>query len=382
MPLCCRLSNGDSNVMISYFSKMYQAVPSLIGLQASLGGTFVTTRPATLRAIRRVHPQAPVQLMRQWWPSLYQGYQTLMQSDLVVTGSPNNGILKQFPAKKAMVFHGTFAPLSVDEIRRMAHFDYLCTIGPRMQAIVEQAGMQDKVIETGYLPFLQYPVRNLTQRASFLQSLHMDPALPLVLYLPAGRPIGSWEFLAQALVQQLPAQQYNLLLRPHPSHAVTARRSDRANFKRLQQLSANRPNTLLDLTTQDIAMLYACADLIISDGTSPAEESLYYDTPQLLVESPLYGYTRARQILADKHIDAAHQSRVLTVYEIGPSMHVHTPSLLKEVAQALATQSQYAAARTGYFEFVFGHAQFGTIGQPGKLHRQQHLLDVLQAYQS
>lgn len=361
--------------MISYFSKMYQAVPSLIGLRDHLGGAFVTSRTSTLRAIRRLYPQAEVQLMRQWWPKLYTGYHTLSQSDLIVTGSPNNSILNQFSAKKAMVFHGTFAPLSVEEIRRMAHFDYLCTIGPRMRAIVEQAGMQDKMVETGYLPFLHYPPRDTEKKSALLSRLGMDPALPLVLYLPAGRPIGSWEFLAKPLVEQLPAHLFNLLLRPHPSHSVTARRSDRASFKQLRKLCHQRPNTLLDLTTQDLSLLYACADLIISDGTSPAEESLFYDTPQLLVESPLYGYQQAKKILLDKQMAQSHMERVLDVYSVGGLLNVQSADLLNTVVTAIEGQSHYAFARHAYFEFVFGHSSH-------KLDRQQHILQEFEAYSS
>lgn len=366
--------------MITYFTKMFQAVPSLIGLHDHLGGKFVTTRQSTKKAIQRIYPDADIQLMRQWWPQLYSGYRTLQQSDLIVTGSPNNALLKQFVAKKAMVFHGTFAPLSIEEITKMSHFDYLCTIGPRMRHIVEQAGMREKVIETGYLPFLHYPQRSLTQKTLFLSTHHFNPELPLVVYLPAGRPIGSWDLLAEALVKQLPADKFNLLLRPHPSHSVTARRRDKLSFKRLQVLCEERPNTMLDLTALDLSALYSFADLVISDGTSPAEESLFYDVPQLLVESSVYGFAQAKKVLEDKMLDPGHVSKVLEVYSTGPHLQVSSQTIFTEVSYALKYSAQYADQRESYFKYVFGHEQYGKTGHSGLLKKQKHLLEVLKPY--
>ena len=168
--------------MISYFTKQFQAVPALMSLQRELGGAFVSTRANTLHAIHQHYPQTELHRIHNLWPKCSKGYAKLLASELIVTGSPNNGLLKQFSAKKYMVFHGTFAPLSVTEAKVMAHFDHLCVLGPRMMHVIEQAGLAHKASYSGYLPFLENPEKNQNARSIFLQNLGLNPANKTLLY--------------------------------------------------------------------------------------------------------------------------------------------------------------------------------------------------------
>ncbi len=356
--------------MISYFTKQFQAVPALMSLQRELGGAFVSTRANTLRAIHQHYPQTALHRINNLWPKYSKGYAKLLASDLIVTGSPNNSLLKQFLAKKYMVFHGTFAPLSVTEAKEMAHFDRLCVLGPRMMHVIEQAGLAHKASYCGYLPFLENPEKNETARNAFLQNLGLNPANKTILYLPCGRPIGSWDFMAEKLVREIPAE-FNLILRPHPSHSVSARLKDKLGYLRLNTLIQARGNAYLDLTTQKLSTVLAYGDLVISDGTSPAEESLYYDLPQLFVETPLQSRAAAKQVLVNKGIEALHIESVLRIYDCGKIITPQTNGLRDAIQNALIDANQFSKQRAEYFEYVFGARDFSA---------QNRLIEALRQY--
>ena len=46
-----------------------------------------------------------------------------------------------------------------------------------------------------------------------------------------------------------------------------------------------RGNTIVDLTSLPLSHLQCIKDLLISYANSPAEESLFYDVPQLFIET-------------------------------------------------------------------------------------------------
>ena len=356
--------------MISYFTKMYQAVPALSQLQQALGGSFVSTRATTIRAIQANYPQADTAKISRFFQHQSSGYQQLIHSNLIVTGSPNNSLLKPFKAKKIMVFHGTFAPLSVPEAMAMAHFDHLCVIGPRMMHIIEQAGLRDKASFSGYLPFLEHPEKDAYVRQQFLSNLGLDPNKKTILYLAAGRPIGSWDLMAEKLVREIPTD-FNLILRPHPSGSVTARVKDKLGFMRLQQAIKKRGGAYLDLTAQKSSHLFAHADLVISDGTSPAEEALYYDLPQLFVQTNLYSRAVAKQILLDKNIETAHAESVLKIYDCGGVLTHNANNVAQLVEDALLNAPQFSQQRSDYFNYVFGSRD---------THAQKTLIESLRQY--
>ena len=332
---------------------MYQAVPTLMPLYRALGGNFVTTRASTARAIRRVYPDASVVRDNKLLGKFSAGHRLLKASDLIVTGAPYKGALQAYSAKKYMVFHGTFAYLTVKEVQAMAHFDRLCVIGPRMMQVVEKAGLADKAMLCGYIPFLDYPTRDEQYRNIFLTNLGLDPAKKTLIYLPWGNPFGSWNLMAEKLLNEIPAD-YNLILRPHPSQSVTLRPKDRLAFMRIGKIIKARGSAYLDLTAQKLSLLYANADLIISDGTSPAEESLYYDLPQIFVETEHFSREVVQKIMRAKNADDQHIAAVTSIYKCGKILTPQTQNLDTLVQDSLETKDGYASERQRYFYYAFG----------------------------
>ncbi len=338
---------------ISYYTRMYQAVPSLLPFYRELGGSVVTTRAGTARAIRRVYPDVSVVRDNELFGKFSAGRRLLQASDVIVTGSPYKNALNDYLAKKYMVFHGTFAYMTEKEVRAMAHFDRLCVIGPRMMQVVEKAGLADKATLAGYLPFLEYPQREAEQRHHFLTNLGLDPVKKTLIYLPWGKPYGSWDLMAEKLLNEIPAD-YNLILRPHPSQSVTLRLKDRFGFMRLERIIKSRGSAYLDLTAQKLPLLYANADLVISDATSPAEESLYYDLPQIFVETDQFSRAVVGQMMRNQGADARQVELVTRLYDCGKILTPQTQQLDILVQDALENSHQYAHERDAYFNFAFG----------------------------
>ena len=193
---------------------------------------------------------------------------------------------------------------------------------------------------SGYLPFLEHPAKDAAIRHQFLLNLGLDPNKKTVLYLPAGRPIGSWDLMAEKLLREIPAE-FNLILRPHPSGSVTARFKDKLGFMRLQNVIKKRGNAYLDLTAQKLTHLFAHADLVISDGTSPAEEALYYDLPQLFVKTNLYSSAVAKQILLNKNIETTHVESILKLYDCGGVLIQNADNVAQLVENALLKSGRF-----------------------------------------
>ena len=123
---------------------------------------------------------------------------------------------------------------------------------------------------------------------------------------------------------------------------------------RLQNVIKKRGNAYLDLTAQKLSHLFAHADLVISDGTSPAEEALYYDLPQLFVKTNLYSSAVAKQILLNKNIETTHVESILKLYDCGGVLIQNADNVAQLVENALLNAPQFAQQRSDYFNFVFG----------------------------
>jgi hypothetical protein len=339
--------------MIAYFTKMYQAVPALMQLYNALGGTFVSARRSTLRAIAKSYPGTRSEMLRDWLGDYSRAKRSLMSASAIVTGSPYRKLLEPYPGRKYMVFHGTytfFVPQDLDAVR---HFDTLCIIGPRMEYIVRKSGLDINYTISGYLPFLEYPVRTEEHRKKLLNELGLDAEKKTVLYVPTGKPRGSWKEIATRLVMETPAD-YNLILRPHPSQSITPRPDDRWLLFRLKQMCKLRGRAVLDLTELKLSWLYSIADLVITDGTSPAEEALYYDAPLLFTGR---GFTApyVKSMMQAKGLDDDYIERLTSLYECGPSLHDNKIDLDHEIRSAIEAGDQYAHRRSEYFSWVFGN---------------------------
>lgn len=337
--------------MIAYFTKQYQAVPALMPLHEALGGEFVTTRPSTRRALRRVYPDAPVTLLRESLGRRSRGDALLRRADAIVTGSPNRALLSRYAARKYMVFHGTYALLSQADIEAMRHFDHICVIGPRMVELLAASDLQEKLIPSGYLPFLDFPERTPELKRNFLTRAGLAPEGKTLLYLSMGKPYGSWDVMAEKLLRQVP-RRYNLILRPHPSQSVTGRLKDRLGFRHLQRLCRERGNALLDLASCKLSTLFAIGDLVIADGASTAEEALYYDLPLLFVEGMWFSPDRIADL--SKKFPAEYIEKLFSLSECGMKMPREEKNVPQLIESSLAEADRYRARRQAYFEWVFG----------------------------
>ena len=341
---------------IVYFSKMFQAVPHLAQVEALLPGVFVSSRRSTLGAVRQLYPEMPVARYSRLLGRLSAGNRHLEQAEVIVTGSPYRSFLAPYRAKKCTVFHGTYMMLSKEALLGNTHFDLLCVIGPRMRQMIERFSpeVQVNAVSTGFLPFCEFPDASPQQRRESLLKLGLDPELQTVIYTPSRRGIGSWDLVAEQLVRTAPAH-FNLVLRPHPSQALTSRAKDRASFKRVQALVEKRPNTLLDLTSVPLALLQSVADLMVSDANSPAEESLFYDVPQLFIETPQFSKDVLAGMAERERMHPEDTQQLLTLYECGARCFVESEvGFAERLDRAIADGGGYAQRRHDYFSWVFG----------------------------
>lgn len=342
---------------IVYFSKMFQAVPHLAQVAGVLPGTFVSNRGSTLRAARALYPQIESVRYSRWLGGLAAGNRALARADVIVTGAPNRTFLSAYKARTCSVFHGTFMLLSKKTLLGNAHFDLLCVIGPRMQQMIDRHADEVPVatVPTGFLPFCEFPEQSPGQRERALIGLKLDPGKQTIIYTPSRRGVGSWDRLAEALVLQAPTQ-FNLVLRPHPSQALTSRANDRASFGRVLALARQRAHTVVDLTEKPLSVLLSVADLVVSDANSPAEESLFYDVPQLMIETPSLSRDVMRMMAREEGMHMEDTDRLLTLYDCGVSRFVdETPHSLAELLErAIAEKGRYRQAREDYFSWVFG----------------------------
>ncbi len=167
--------------------------------------------------------------------------------------------------------------------------------------------------------------------------------------------MGSWNDLAEKLIQSL-SSDFNLILRPHPSQSLTPRSKDRRSFKRVKVLAEKRPNTFVDLTSQPLSDLQSIADLLVSDANSPAEESLFYDVPQLFVETSSFSRDYLASLANKEGMHPDDTEQLLTLYECGPSLnlkHGHY-DINREIEKAISDSSSYSLQREKYFSWVFG----------------------------
>lgn len=339
--------------MIVYFTKAYQAVPALMQIYQALGGVFVSTRLSTIRAIRQSYPGTRAEWHKGFLGGFSPGKKYLEQADVILTGSPYKKLLEEYPGKKYTVFHGTYTYLSALELASMQHFDMLCAIGPRMLTVMESSGLPIQYMVSGYLPFLEYPAKSESFRRDLLSGLGLDPGKRTLLYVPTGKPNGSWDWLAERLVRDI-SPNFNLILRPHPSQSVTARFSDILGFFRLRRACRQRGSAMVDLTSCKLSHLYAVSDLIISDGTSTAEESLYYDTPQVFVETDRFSRPHIRRMMLEKGADPGYVEKLVTLYDCGTSLTPECDNLDRLIRNSLDEAKNYAARRGEYFSWVFG----------------------------
>jgi hypothetical protein len=335
---------------------MFQAVPHLAQIAGVLPGVFVSNRASTLRAVARQYPALPrARYWRQLGP-LAPGNRRLRNADVIVTGSPYRDFLKPYSARKCTVFHGTYMFLSRDALQANTHFDLLCVIGPRMQSMVARFADEIPVtaVRTGFLPFCEFPEQSAAHRQATLRAMGLDPEQRTIVYTPSRRGIGSWNAVVERLLRSAPAH-YNLVLRPHPSQAITPRAADQALFGQITALIRARGNALLDLSLFPLSTVLSVADLVISDANSPAEESLFYDVPQMFIETETFSRETIIEQGKKEGMHDEDMEKLLAIYDCGPSLRVGPDAdFSHRIDHALEHASDHARARRDYFAWVFG----------------------------
>lgn len=345
-----------SNGNVVCFSRMYQAVTHLSQVARVMPSTFVTTRRSTLKAFRHNYPDLHCALAPRFLGALSKGGRLLRNADLIVTGSPYKDFLAQYSAKKVNVFHGTFSRLSRDYILEHLHFDLVCVIGPRMLQMFKRHPESESMnlVQTGYLPFCQFPEQSSEHKIEVLSRMGLNPEKKTVVYTSARRNSSSWKYVARQLILTAP-KEFNLILRPHPSQALTPRSADRKSFLDLTKLIGERPGAYLDLGYQHLADLLSVTDMVISDANSPSEESMFYDVPQLFIETEKLSKDVSRRVGLDSGMHPDDVERMLTLYDCGERLFVKTPPDFSRLLDKTTESAYlYSKQRKTYFEWVFG----------------------------
>jgi hypothetical protein len=360
--------------MISYLTKQFQAVPALMAIYQEVGGEFVTTRSTTKYAILDYQPVTSVSTYIEKLGPFSKGYKKLKDSQVIVTGAPYQTLLSRFNAKKYMIFTGTSPSLTPKFLRdNHAHFDKLCALGPRMIRTIERSGLDVDVMQTGYFPFLMFPERqSITSRAA-LTLAGLDLSKKTILYTPRGEPFGSFDIMMPKLLKAFEGQSYNLIVRPHPSQSVKLHWRDKLKFFLMKKELSHRDNIFLDLNYFKLSDLLAVVDLLISDGNSPAEEGLFYELPQILVETNRLSRLTITQKMSAAGANQEDIDLALAIYNNGPVLDTSTENVMDFIEKSIADGSQYHAARNANFEFVFGSRTF---------ENQCVLLNELRKYQN
>lgn len=358
--------------MIAYLTKQFQTVPALMAIYKDIGGQFITTRSNTIKAIKDYNPAAPVIRYTEKFGRYSEGYKVLNRSEAIVTGGPYRNILSKFHGKKYMVFTGTTPSLTVKDIREHhSHFDKLCAIGPRMLQTIEKAALDLEVMQSGYFPFLSFPEKSNKLRHDLLASIKLDVDKKTVVYLPRGEPNGSFDLMMPKFLDAMPNSDFNFIVRPHPSQSVKLHLRDRWRFMKIRQQIRQINNIYLDLNYLRLSELLCIADLVITDGNSPAEESLFYDTPQLLVETDKLSRESIAKVMTSNAATPQEVELALNIYNNGPLTNPSEPDIVASIEGAMVKARDFAAARQENFAFVFGERD---------TFRQERLIDDLRVF--
>lgn len=327
----------------------------MAALQQECGGTFVSNRRSTLKTYNALFPNAPTS-RRYRYMNFLGGHKELKHADVIFSCATYGKYLPQFAARKYMVFHGTFGTMPEWAMQGWADFDHLFLNGPRMERHLLRYNdkYQLKYSTVGHIPFALYPDKTPESRIQILQKLNLNTQKKTVVYTPSKAVIGSWLHCAEAIARETPPD-YNLILRPHPNQANSRKRADVASFESIKKLTQQRPNCLIDLSICSLPELESIADLMITDANSPAEESLFYDCPQLFADANRSSKSELRKYLFN---DGVHQDDIepfLELFDCGPARYADGFNNWAEAIDfAVERQSEYAECRSRCFENIFG----------------------------
>lgn len=347
---------------IAYYVRNRQCIPVISALNQYLPGLVVTGKPYVTRYFLKETPVAPIAIyslnpLTRLFPSLkicFKPLSILTQADVVITGTTDIPLIRRCFGKKIMVFHGTYRCIMTKQARELMLFDEVWVNSPRQARMLAHHWKDEKkaCVLIGYLPFLNFKDKTPENCASIKKTLGIDSTRPVVVYLPARRGVGSWCAQALNIARQMP-EDMQLIMRPHPTQISRMKGNESALLNELKQLIATGRSILLDVGDYPYNDLLCIADLVISDATSPAEESLYYDAAQLFTDS------NSAQVVYKECMQGgmleSELQEVLKLYDCGVDLNRQSFSNWGEaIRTALAKKDDFAANRRAYFTHAFG----------------------------
>ncbi len=341
---------------VVYFSKMYQAILALTAIQRELNGVFVSSRATTYSYFKREYPSLQREKLNRRLKLCGGGHRAMLKARCIVVGSPYRKLLAPYPARKAMIFHGTYSDIGWGSLKSLAHFDHLFLNGPRMEKKILRYQRDDvfNYSQTGFIPFGSFPEKTARNRRAVLDSLGLDGSLKTIVYCPTSKKVGSWNQCAEALIKEV-SGEYNLILRPHPRQMMNLRWYEKSSMRKLQALAKSRRNTFIDLVNVHYPDLLMAADLLISDANSATEESLFYDTPQLLTGLGNSSYENIEKCMIDLKKDQDDIDEDLKIFECGPVYAKEKYEDWREAADdALCRRGAFSGQRQLCFKHIFG----------------------------
>ncbi len=341
---------------IAYYSPCLQGSLSMAVLQRICGGTFVTNRASTLKNFQGLYPDVKTKRRYRHFNWL-GGHKLLQDARVIFSGASYSDYLPQFSAKKCLLFHGTYGSIPECVFEGFKDFDHLFLIGPRMEEHLlrfnDKYNLEYSV--PGYIPFALYPDRTDVNRIAILEKLGLNPKKKTIVYTPSKSTVGTWLHCAEDIARETP-DEFNLILRPHPNQALNSNKKDKASFKQVESIVTNRPDCLIDLSVCSLPELECIADLLISDCNSPAEESLFYDCPQLLADAHLSSRAAFRERFeSDQQLHPDDIDGYLQLFDCGPNRYADGfEDWGTAIRFAIDNQSQYQATRKKCFTYIFG----------------------------
>lgn len=281
----------------------------------------------------------------------------LRKADLIVSEVRLEDLPKElrgYKAKLVNIFHGTFRDIGEVKVKQFSTYNVLLTNGPRQSAMIQRyhGRYPIETHEIGYLPFDNFIQKTPERVAAIKKSLGLAIDKPTIIFLPARRRISSLVRHAQAIQSHI-SDDYNFIIRPHPNQLDKTKSLEKNVIADLRQKMQNIPQQIFDNGQLNYQELLCICDLLISDATSPTEESLYYDTPQLFTET--YDRHDWRKEFEEHDMHEDDIKSLLSIFDLGISYETSSSKNWGEcIEKAFSTKEHYHQARQDYYHYAFG----------------------------
>jgi CDP-glycerol glycerophosphotransferase (TagB/SpsB family) len=334
------------------------------------GGAFCSELPEIAPLFAEYAPNVPFQLLktaRRWTIGRAAGNRKLtlknkarrlqlsqiaaeLQPDVIVSTSNHRHAMPKDSSRKTkqvQAFHGVSSK-NVKFNPWMSDFDLLLLPGKRERDKFAALG----VLRNTQHALIGHPKSDRVLRGELTRKTARKqynlPDAPTVLYAPTHGALSSFFSWGLKICRAVP-RDYNLIVKPHPVLATTTAAEGAGGETVLQIktfLEKQRvpENTLWLPLEPDVVPLMACADVLITDYSSVAEEFLVFDRPL---------------IFADHLANAAGRDRLQRdkgdwneLFGVGEQV-TEIETLPEVIAGVLQHPQQQSAARRTMRDFVF-----------------------------